>query len=66
MYGYCWGGKISVFAASDEDFSANLKAIGLVHPSRVNNEDAQDIKVPTILLPSKSEPDMVHASDKPN
>lgn len=61
MYGFCWGGKISVFAASDEDFTktSSLNAIGLVHPSRVSTPEAEGVKVPAVLLPSKAEPNMV-------
>jgi dienelactone hydrolase len=58
IYGFCWGGKITVYVASDSDFP-ELMGIGLVHPSRVSNEEADDVKVPAILLPSSDEPDMV-------
>jgi dienelactone hydrolase len=58
IYGYCWGGFVSVSAASDPDFK-DLNAIGLVHPSRVNTDDAKNINIPAILLPSQAEPDMV-------
>lgn len=58
IYGYCWGGKMAVYAVSDPEFS-DIKAIGLVHPSRVTTEEAFDMKAPAILLPSGSEPDMV-------
>jgi len=59
MYGFCWGGKMQVFSAGDPDFKEKLHALGLVHPSKVTTEDAKDVHMPALLLPSKDEPDML-------
>jgi len=47
-----------VYASTDPDFK-NLTSFALVHPSRVENEEAKDINIPGLLLPSSAEPDMV-------
>lgn len=56
IFGFCWGGKISVLAASKIN---DIRVAALVHPSFVSNSDADKVKAPMYLLPSKSEPDMV-------
>lgn len=59
LYGFCWGGKMIVYASADRDFSG-INAIGFVHPSRVVTQDAYNLTAPAILLPSNAEVDMVY------
>jgi len=56
IFGMCWGGKISTLAATEID---EIKVAGLVHPSSVNNSEADGVRAPMYLLPSRSEPDML-------
>lgn len=56
IFGFCWGGRISLDAVIEID---EIKAGGLVHPSLIKNEEAESVKTPLILLPSKDEADMV-------
>ncbi|ODM98296.1 putative AIM2 family protein C30D10.14 [Orchesella cincta] len=58
LYGFCWGGKMIVYASEDKDFQG-INAIGFVHPSRLVTSDANKINAPALLLPSNAEPDMV-------
>jgi len=50
---------MQVFSAGDPDFKDKLHSLGLVHPSKVTTEDAKDVHIPALLLPSKDEPDML-------
>lgn len=56
IFGFCWGGRITLDAALELD---DIQAGGLIHPSLIKDEDAEGVKRPLILLPSKNEPDMV-------
>ena len=56
IFGFCWGGKISVQAGADLN---EIKGAGLVHGSFISLEDAEAVKCPVLLLPSQNEPDMV-------
>jgi len=56
IFGFCWGGKISTLAASQ---MPQIKAAGLVHPSTVTNEMANDVQAPMYLFPCLDDPDMV-------
>jgi len=55
IFGFCWGGKISTLAASQ---MTQIKAAGLVHPSSVTNEMANDVQAPMYLFPCLDDPDM--------
>ncbi|KAG2727385.1 hypothetical protein I3760_01G155100 [Carya illinoinensis] len=44
--GFCWGGKVAVKLASSTD----IKAAVLLHPSRVTEDDINDVKVPIAIL----------------
>lgn len=57
IFGFCWGGKQATNAAVE--LSEHFKAGGMVHPSSVTNAEAEDVKIPMFLMPSRSEPDMV-------
>ncbi len=57
MFGMCWGGRIGTSAAIE--LSDYFKAIGIVHPSNVNNSEASSVRIPMYLLPSSAQPDMV-------
>ncbi|CAL8122783.1 unnamed protein product [Orchesella dallaii] len=56
IFGMCWGGKVAVLASTEV---AEIKVAGLVHPSSVNNSEADGVKVPMYLLPTANEPDMI-------
>ncbi|XP_037040525.1 uncharacterized protein LOC119077418 [Bradysia coprophila] len=57
IFGMCWGGRIGTSAAIE--LSDYFKAIGIVHPSNVNNNEAPLVRVPMYLLPSSAQPDML-------
>ncbi|XP_040996033.1 endo-1,3;1,4-beta-D-glucanase-like isoform X2 [Juglans microcarpa x Juglans regia] len=44
--GFCWGGKVALKLASSTD----IKAAVLLHPSRVTEDDINDVKVPIAIL----------------
>ncbi|KAB1214269.1 hypothetical protein CJ030_MR5G023182 [Morella rubra] len=44
--GFCWGGKVVVKLASSTDIQAAV----LLHPSRVTDEDIDDVKIPISIL----------------
>lgn len=56
IFGMCWGGKVATLAATEID---EIKAAGLVHPSSVSNSEADGVRAPMYLCPTKDEPDMV-------
>lgn len=56
IFGLCWGGKVSTLTVTQLD---GVKAAVLVHPSWVENTEAEGVKSPMYLLPSMDEPDMV-------
>jgi len=56
IFGFCWGGLVSVEACSEFD---DIKAGALVHPARVQTNHANSLKSPMFLMPSRSEPDMI-------
>jgi dienelactone hydrolase len=61
IFGFCWGGKIACMASAEV---ADIKAAGLIHPSMINLEDADNVNCPMILLPTKDEPDMMPFYEK--
>jgi len=56
IYGMCWGGGIAKLASIE--LSDDFKASGLVHPSAVSNDEAEQIKVPMFLMPASNDADM--------
>lgn len=56
IFGFCWGGKISTLAASQ---MPRIMAAGLVHPSSVTNDMAEDVHAPMYLFPCLDDPDML-------
>ncbi|ORX62544.1 hypothetical protein DM01DRAFT_1297210 [Hesseltinella vesiculosa] len=58
MVGLCWGAKIAVQFSALET-SGFIKAIAQVHPSMVDDKDAEACPVPNLLIPTKDEPDML-------
>jgi len=56
IFGMCWGGKIATLAAIE--LSEYFKASGLVHPSSVTDDEAEDVKIPMYLMPASNDPDM--------
>lgn len=59
IFGFCWGGKISTMAATHVP---EIKAAGLVHPSSVTNDMAQNVQAPMYLFPCLDDPDFVSFS----
>lgn len=61
IFGFCWGGRITLDAALEID---EIKAGGLVHPSLIKDDEAERVRRPLILLPSKNEADMVYSDQE--
>jgi len=55
IYGFCWGGRISVKAAQE---LGAIRAAGLIHPSGVVTDDARSLMGSALLLPASNDPDM--------
>ncbi|ROT34730.1 dienelactone hydrolase family protein [Sodiomyces alkalinus F11] len=53
IIGFCWGGKVTTLATSNENSA--FKAAAACHPAMVDPADAQGVKAPLIMLPSKDE-----------
>jgi dienelactone hydrolase len=51
VVGFCWGAKIAIRAARESRFVA----FGAAHPSLLTEDDAQQIKCPSIILPAKED-----------
>ena len=56
IYGFCWGGRISVKAAQE---IGAIRGAGLIHPSGVVTDDALTLMGSVLLLPASNDPDMV-------
>lgn len=56
IFGFCWGGKMSIKSVAEID---DIKAAALLHPAFLENSDAEAVKGPVLLLPTKDEPDLV-------
>jgi len=56
IFGMCWGGKVATLAATEID---EIKVAGLVHPASVANSEADGVRAPMYLIPTKDEPDML-------
>ncbi|ODQ54562.1 dienelactone hydrolase [Saitoella complicata NRRL Y-17804] len=52
VYGFCWGGKLSVLASGS---STPFKAAAMIHPAMVDPADARALTIPICALPSKDE-----------
>ncbi|QRW00076.1 dienelactone hydrolase family protein [Ceratobasidium sp. AG-Ba] len=50
--GFCWGGKLSTVAAT----KGKIDAAVAIHPAMLDVKDAQNLKVPLAIFPSKDEP----------
>jgi len=57
VIGLCWGGLIAARATGEN--SEDYIGASLIHPSRVEVSYAEDAKVPWLLLPAKTDPDML-------
>jgi len=53
VYGFCWGGKVTVSASSD---STPFDAASIVHPAMLSVDDAAKLKIPLAMYISKDEP----------
>lgn len=60
--GFCWGGKIAIRALNE----GLVKAAASPHPSFVTVEDAQGVKGPFALLPTKDDGEMLEIRDAMN
>ncbi|EMR09674.1 hypothetical protein PNEG_01863 [Pneumocystis murina B123] len=54
VFGFCWGGKLSVLSGGH--FGNELKSVAMIHPAMVDPKDATNLKVPICSLISKDEP----------
>jgi len=63
IYGFCWGGKMAMKAVSDMDKLVVVKAAAAVHPWNLETSDAEAVKRPCLLLPSKDEDDLTPMYD---
>merc|ERR1712224_101882 len=52
MLGFCWGGKITMLASSDDKIKAGVG----IHPSFLEPADASKAKCPQMLLPAGNDP----------
>jgi len=57
MFGFCFGGKMSVLAA--QHLSEEIKVAGSIHPAMIETDEANNVKIPILLIPSKDEPDLI-------
>ncbi|KAI8881755.1 alpha/beta-hydrolase [Backusella circina FSU 941] len=55
MVGFCWGAKIASQLTHTESFFIGAS---LIHPSFVENSDAEGANAPILAIPTKDEPDM--------
>jgi len=56
IFGFCWGGRVSCSASCELE---DIKCSVLLHPSQMVITDAENVKCPMLLLPTKDEPDLV-------
>ncbi|KAI0757364.1 dienelactone hydrolase family-domain-containing protein [Daedaleopsis nitida] len=54
IYGYCWGGKVTILAGSSA--TTPFSAAASVHPAMLNHGDVTDLVIPLGLYPSQDEP----------
>lgn len=57
IFGMCWGGSVATLSAIE--LYNYFKAGAMVHPSLVTNAQADYVRIPMYLMPSRDEPDMV-------
>ncbi|KAI9276153.1 Alpha/Beta hydrolase protein [Sporodiniella umbellata] len=55
LVGFCWGAKIAVQTTARSSFFAGAS---MIHPSFVDNKDAELANAPILAIPSKDEADM--------
>ncbi|KAJ3490173.1 hypothetical protein NLI96_g1616 [Meripilus lineatus] len=55
VYGFCWGGKVTILAGSQS--GSSYDAVSLVHPAMLSAADSENLAVPIALYPSKDEPE---------
>ncbi|CAM9246966.1 unnamed protein product [Choristocarpus tenellus] len=56
VVGFCWGGSVAMRAAG-LGAEAGIKATVSVHPAFLHEELAAEVKVPMLIMPSKTDPD---------
>ncbi|OXA56734.1 uncharacterized AIM2 family protein C30D10.14 [Folsomia candida] len=62
MFGFCWGALMCVSASCE--YSSDIKAIALIHPSLVKDEDGDRVMTPVLVLPASGDADMVPFYEK--
>ncbi|KAH9927519.1 Alpha/Beta hydrolase protein [Epithele typhae] len=55
VYGFCWGGKVTILASSTE--TTPFGAAAAVHPAMLSHGDVTNLAIPLGLYPSKDEPE---------
>ncbi|KAL0950700.1 hypothetical protein HGRIS_007477 [Hohenbuehelia grisea] len=53
VYGFCWGGKVTLLASGD---ATPFDAASIIHPAMLSAEDVQKLTIPLALYPSQDEP----------
>jgi dienelactone hydrolase len=53
LYGFCWGGKVSVLAGGD---NTPFSAVSIIHPAMLSADDSTKLTIPLAIYPSKDEP----------
>jgi dienelactone hydrolase len=56
VYGFCWGGKVTIKASSSEGQDTPFNAAAIVHPAMLSVDDASKLEVPLGIYISKDEP----------
>lgn len=55
IYGLCWGGKIATLVGGSSSAPEYIKAVSSIHAGLIDPKDAEVLKVPIALFPSKDE-----------
>ncbi|CAG7728119.1 unnamed protein product [Allacma fusca] len=56
IFGFCWGARIAIDVSRE---IPDVKAAAIIHPSMFKTDDANGVKIPMLLVPSKGETDMI-------
>ncbi|KAI0724185.1 hypothetical protein C8T65DRAFT_625701 [Cerioporus squamosus] len=54
LYGYCWGGKVTILSGSKE--GTPFGAVASIHPAMLAHGDVTNLNIPLGLYPSNDEP----------
>ncbi|KAF8349811.1 dienelactone hydrolase [Amanita rubescens] len=53
VYGFCWGGKVTILAGNEDTPFASL---AIIHPAMLSAKDADKLTIPLAIYISKNEP----------